>query len=276
MRVCVTGSSGYIGRHVVNLLRTLNNVEIIEVSRTSKKFGFDVLERCDDPKIYELLGSPDVLVHLAWRNGFKHHEINHIEDLPKHYKFLKNMAISGCHNITVMGSMHEVGYFNGVVDECVHCNPSSYYGIAKNALRQLCLTELTKYVRNIKWLRGFYVYGDDAGGGNSIFSKLIEFDKTTGSINLTKGDHKFDFIEVNLLARRIALAAIQSEVTGIINVCSGKPMSLKEAIENYVASNNLKLKLNFGAYPERPQEPKIIYGDTTKISKIVESVNVKM
>lgn len=35
-----------------------------------------------------------------------------------------------------MGTMHEVGYWEGAIDEHTPCNPQSQYGIAKNAMRQ--------------------------------------------------------------------------------------------------------------------------------------------
>lgn len=39
--------------------------------------------------------------------------------------------------IAVMGSMHEVGFFEGSIDENTPCRPESFYGIAKNALREV-------------------------------------------------------------------------------------------------------------------------------------------
>ena len=39
---------------------------------------------------YELLGEPDVCLHMAWRDGFKHYSTAHIQDLPFHYSFLSH------------------------------------------------------------------------------------------------------------------------------------------------------------------------------------------
>jgi len=44
----------------------------------------------DNP--FEVLGKPDVLLHMAWRNGFVHNDPSHINDLPSHYSFIKNDA----------------------------------------------------------------------------------------------------------------------------------------------------------------------------------------
>ena len=87
----------------------------------------------EDP--YTYLHEPDILVHLAWRDGFKHNADSHMIDLPKHYLFLKKMMDSGVKKVCVMGSMHEVGFYEGSINENTPCNPMSLYGIAKNALR---------------------------------------------------------------------------------------------------------------------------------------------
>lgn len=42
---------------------------------------------------------------------------SHINNLAMHHKFLKNMFESRICRITVMGSMHEVGFYEGSIDE---------------------------------------------------------------------------------------------------------------------------------------------------------------
>ena len=43
---------------------------------------------------------------------------------------------AGLPSVSVMGSMHEIGRWEGAVDENTPANPLSNYGVAKNALRQ--------------------------------------------------------------------------------------------------------------------------------------------
>ena len=75
-------------------------------------------------------GKPDNLIHLAWRNGFQHNAQTHIADWPLHVNFLTRMIDSGIKNISVMGSMHEVGYWEGAIKEDTPTNPMSFYGVA--------------------------------------------------------------------------------------------------------------------------------------------------
>lgn len=121
----------------------------------------------------ELIGCvPDVCLHLAWRNGFAHNDESHMDDLSAHYRFLMNMARAGVGQIAVMGTMHEVGYWEGAITADTPCNPQSLYGIAKNALRQGLALSLAPMPVAFQWLRAFYIYGNDEKA-QSIFGKLL-------------------------------------------------------------------------------------------------------
>ena len=52
-----------------------------------------------------------------------HNSEAHIVDLPKHYAFIKNMLEGGLKQIITMGSMHEVGYWEGAIDENTPTHP---------------------------------------------------------------------------------------------------------------------------------------------------------
>ena len=61
----------------------------------------------------------------------------------------------------------------------------------------------------------------------------------------------------------------QNQIDGIINVCTGKPMSLAERVEAYIQENNLGLTLQYGAFPDRPYDSPGVWGDATKIAQIL-------
>lgn len=115
-----------------------------------------------DKNIYAALGKPDVCIHMAWREGFRHNAPSHMKDLSSHVTFLNNMAAGGLSDLTVMGTMHEVGYWEGAIEDDTPCNPLSQYGIAKNALRQSMMLSLQGSSCNLHWLRAYYITGDEA------------------------------------------------------------------------------------------------------------------
>ena len=85
------------------------------------------------------------------------------------------------------------------------------------------------------------------------------------------GENKCDYISLEELSEQIVEASTQNEVDGIINVCSGEPLSLKNAVTYFVKNNNLDIEFDFGAFPDRPYDSHIIFGDNKKISFIMNS-----
>lgn len=227
-----------------------------------------------DKNIYAALGKPDVCIHMAWRDGFRHNAPSHMKDLSSHVTFLNNMAAGGLSNLTVMGTMHEVGYWEGAIEDDTPCNPLSQYGIAKNALRQSMMLSLQGSSCNLHWLRAYYITGDEAHG-SSIFAKIAQAEldgKTT--FPFTSGQNKYDFIDLDELATMIVAASVQNKVNGIINVCTGQPRTLADRVEQFLRDKNYKIKLDYGVFPDRPYDSPGVWGDPTKINAILKDAGL--
>lgn len=274
MKVLVTGANGYLGKGVTK--EFLNRgVEIVAASNHDNNIDKRARILCgdifsvDDP--YEYYDRPDVILHMAWRDGFVHSSQNHIDDLPKHYHFLKRFIESDAKQITVLGSMHEVGFFEGSVNEHTPCNPQSLYGISKNALREIVTLECKNNRKILQWLRGFYIVGNTIDG-SSIFSKIVQAANAgKREFPFTEGLNQFDFIDYDDFCSLVADVVLQSEINGVINICSGRPEKLANRVERFIKENNFDIKLQYGAFPDRPYDSKAIWGDDFKI-RMIEKV----
>ncbi len=273
MKILVTGANGYLGQGVVKELLELGH-EIIATdikvdnidNRAYKKEG-NIFE-IENP--YEYFNKPDVLLHMAWRDGFVHYSEKHMLDLPLHYTFLKKMSESGIKKIAVMGSMHEIGFWEGAINENTPCNPLSLYGISKNALRGLLEILAKQNGTEIQWFRGYYIVGNTKYG-SSIFSKIAKaVEEGEKEFPFTMGQNQYDFIDYKDFCEQVAQAVGQNEIMGIINICSGRPEKLADRVERFIKENNYQIKLKYGAFPDRPYDSKAVWGDSKKIQEIMK------
>lgn len=274
MRLLVTGANGYIGRHVVSRLLdagtdvTACDIKNDGIDKRAKFLEYNIFAPADG-SLFEELGSPDVCLHLAWRNGFVHNAPTHISDLSAHYRFLTSIIDGGLKRLAVMGTMHEVGYWEGAIDENTPCNPLSAYGIAKDALRRSMILYCKQHECTLQWLRAYYILGDDRRN-NSIFCKLLEAEERGDKLfPFNSGKNEYDFIEVDKLAELISMVVRQDKVNGIINVCTGKPVSLAARVEQFIKDQKLNIRLDYGKFPDRPYDSPCVYGNPDKINSIL-------
>ena len=274
MNVLVTGANGYLGRGIVKALLdfgekvTATDFSIDGIDERANRVEGDIFSLTAP---YEYFGEPDVLLHLAWKDGFIHYSDAHIRELPKHYDFIRKFIDSNVKSIAVMGSMHEIGFYEGCIKDETPCNPITPYGISKNALRELLFMLAKKQNKNILWLRGYYIVGNYLNGA-SIFSKIAAAEaEGKKEFPFTTGQNQYDFFDYDEFCNQVASAVVQSEINGIINICSGKPEKLADRVERYIRTNNFSIKLKYGAFPDRPYDSKAVWGDNSKITRILDN-----
>ena len=275
MKVLVTGANGFLGRGVVKRLIELG-CEVIAtdlntdcVDKRAVCIEKNVLS-LDNP--FQVFEKPDVLLHMAWRDGFIHNSEAHIVDLPLHYQFLRKMVDSGIKQIAVIGSMHEVGFHEGCIYEDTTCHPMSLYGISKNALRDMTkiLCEQNQVV--YQWLRGYYIVANHVNGA-SIFSKIAKAAQNgEKEFPFTTGKNQYDFVDYDEFCQMVASVVLQKTVTGVIDICSGYPEKLADRVERFITENHYSIRLQYGVYPDRPYDSKAVWGDSHKIRQILENV----
>lgn len=284
MRVLVTGATGFVGRHVVPALLARNH-DVVAVARNCIRaqampwYSKVEFVSCDihdpDVDLVKTLGIPDILVHLAWPGlpnykGNFHLEVNY----PADHRFITKMVLGGVRHVLITGTCLEYGMQTGALSEETLPMPITPYGIAKDELRRGLEDFQTKQPFILQWVRLFYIYGHGQNP-NSLLSQLDRaIDNKEETFNMTQGEQLRDYLPVEDVARCLTLLCERPECLGIINCCSGKPISVRSLAEERIGQRGAKTKINFGFYPYPDYEPMEFWGDRRRLDSFLAE-NVK-
>ncbi len=279
MKILVTGATGFIGNHLVQHLLK-NDVEVIATSRSVEKakqyqwFSKVKYIPCDFEKeqedYFSLFTRPECIIHLAWDGLWDFKNLLHFEkNVPVHYKFIKNMVHYGLKHVVVTGTCLEYGMQYGQLTEDIETKPSTPYGLGKDTLRRYLEQLLTLSPVTFQWIRLFYLYGD----GQSEKSLLSQLEKAVQrgekKFNMSGGEQLRDYLPVEKVAEYIAAIALQKQIQGIINCCSGKPISIRKFVEEYIKRKKYAIELNLSYYAYPDYEPLAFWGDNKKLHRIL-------
>ena len=279
-KILVTGATGFIGNYVIKELLE-NNCRIIATSSHKEKAAkaewfsqvtyipFDLKNFDNAVNYHSFFNRPDALIHLAWEGLPNYKASFHLdENLPRHAAFLSNFIKNGLTDITVTGTCFEYGMKEGLLSEDMEADPFNPYAIAKNELRKQLASLNSSMPFILKWVRLFYMYGQGQGPKSLIsqLDKALELgDK---DFNMSGGEQVRDFLPVEKVAEYIVAIALQQKITGIINCCSGKPITVKAFVEDYLKQRNKHIHLNLGFYPYTDYEAMKFWGDNSTLKLI--------
>jgi dTDP-6-deoxy-L-talose 4-dehydrogenase (NAD+) len=276
MKVLITGSSGFIGKRILDILKSDESIEIISTTRHKENIKEDIyyydIYNCDfEIDLFDYFEKPDVILHCAWDNVKDVNQLSHINDqVFFHIKFLENLIKNGAKKVSILGTCFEYGKINGEISENALVNPITSYAIAKDFLRRYIELLNKDYDFIFQWIRIFYVYDKTGETGNNIVNYLRKaIDSNQTSFNMTDGKKELDFIEINELCDLIIKIISQDQVNGIINCCSGKPQSISNLVDKCLSEWGAKIFLNKGYYKAREFEPDYFYGNTKLLNKIL-------
>ena len=72
-------------------------------------------------------------------------------------------------------------------------------------------------------------------------------------------------------AHRLVELVMHPECDGVVNICSGRPVSVRSLVESYIAERDATLELRRGAIPLKAYEPFAFWGDARKFEGVCGS-----
>lgn len=280
MRIAVTGITGFIGHHVRAVLQESED-EIVLVARDrSRVTAIGTNESVVEGDLYilrndwyQLLGKPDVLLHLAWGGLANYLSSQHVDiEFPRQYRFLESLVDSGLKKLVVPGTCYEYGQCNGVLLETQSTMPNTPYGIAKDMLRKRLEELQSRHAFDLSWARVFYPYGDGQSE-KSLYSQL--------KAAVLRGDREFlmgsgkqvlDFIPVEAVAKTLCQLATKFSGVGIINIGSGRPQTAIDFVNSQISQHRWSISPKLGSIPDRDYESVAFWANIEKLQKMFSSI----
>lgn len=278
MKIAVTGASGFIGRHVLGVLAATGRDQVLAVLHQTKDLSWlpaGVAHASIDltrppPDAYSMLGEPDVLIHLAWSGLPNYQSLHHFEThLGEQYQFLRLLATSGLRSLVCAGTCFEYGMRTGELDEGLPADPRNPYGFAKDALRRELEFLAADTGLALTWARLFYMYGDGQAP-TSLYSQLMAAGlRGDAEFRMSAGEQLRDYLHVHDVARYLAALARNAPGAGVVNVCSGKPRSVRSLVEEWRDAHRISAKLVLGHFPYPAYEPMAFWGRNAKLRQLL-------
>ncbi len=272
----VLGASGFIGQQcVVKILECDPDVQVHGVSRHvprwAKHYGerltwhaVDLLDGADTRSLI-INVAPATLLHLGWFSGHGHiwTTASNLDWAAAALHIAKSFEAAGGERLVIAGTCAEYSG-SGVFLESDAGIPETLYGMAKLSTRLLVEAFCSTTKIRLAWPRLFHMYGPHEDGRRLVASaiqSLLRGDE----FGCSDCEQIRDFLHVGDVAD-VLVALTNSYVTGVINLGSGDPRTLREVLNAAGQAVGRPDLLKFGVRPRALKDPDIMIPDVTRQS----------
>lgn len=278
MKALITGSTGFVGGHLINEFEA-NGYEVIRCSHSSRD-GYIPMNIMDQEEIQSIIKhhAPDILINMAgqanvglsWKKPRLTVELNTI-GLINILEAVK--AEKPSIKVVAIGSSDEYGSLGNLgtnVTEEMPVKPLTPYAVSKVAQEILAQLYARSYGMNICMVRQFnlggagqkkgYMISDFASGIAEIEAGKREY-LSVGNLESAR-----DFTHVKDACRAIRLIAEEGHPGEIYNLSSGITYTAQAILDKLTAMSTCHIEVRKDPARMRPSDTPVICGNHSKLT----------
>jgi nucleoside-diphosphate-sugar epimerase len=275
-RVLVTGASGFVGAHCLPLLVAKGH-QVHAVSRRRPSAGIcrgvswheqDLLVPGGPSKVIQQV-KPEMVLHLAWcaAPGLFWETPENLGWVRASIELMQAFVEKGGRRFVGAGSCAEYGRNLGqCTEDSTPLRPATPYGTCKNAFAQVLFSMSSAVQLSAAWGRIFFLYGPHEHPSRLV-AYVIRSLLQAEHADCSEGHDILDFIHISDAAAAF-IALLESPVEGAVNIASGRPIAVRQILEEIARQIERPELLRLGARQSH-LEPWKLWADVRRLTKEV-------
>ena len=281
MNIFVTGATGYLGYHFVNVAVSEGH-NVLCLRRPASVSLFDpVIENQiqwvnnnNEATLQDVVNvfQPDVLFHAAW-GGVRGQGRDDSAIQEENINMSRKMfSLYPYKQIIALGSQAEYGFYNGPVMETDALVPENLYGKAKVLASRELQVYCEKHNIEWQWIRIFTVFGEKQTGGliKLVTEKCLAGEK---EFDTTEGKQRYSFLYTFDFARAICGVLGVKGKSGIYNLSQPFDVySNRQILQKIKDKMRSNIQFNYGALPYPKHQVMYMDGYVNKFEQAFGSI----
>lgn len=267
--ILITGANGFVGRQVVRALADKHKpLRLVVRERETRPPLIDQSQVVQTRDLFHasrdwwkgVLADVDTVVHLAWYaepGKYLTSPLN-LDCLQGTIEMAQACVDAGVRRFVGIGTCAEYDLSQGVLRTNSPLDPQSLYAACKASTFQILSQILPPARIGFVWCRLFYLYGEGEDSRRLVPYLHRQLSKGDPA-ELTSGSQIRDFLDVKDAGKFIAEVAVGDQ-QGVVNICSGKPITVRQLAEQIADQYGRRDLLNFGVRPDNLFDPPCVVG----------------
>lgn len=269
--VLLTGATGFVGRAIHRTLHQRGHEVRVTVrpgsaARLAAPVSSGGIIETDD--IFardahwwaDACAGVDAVIHAAWyvEHGLYPHAAENADCVHGSFALAQGAVQAGVGHVIGIGTCWEYRLPGEALTVDSPLDPVNFYAACKLATHHMLREWLALHDVRFSWCRLFYLHGE--GEHPDRLGAYLHRRLSAGeTASLSAGTQLRDFLDVREAGAMIA-SVVDSGQSGAINICSGRPVTIRAFAEAIADSYGRRDLLEFGSQPPRPSDPHAVVG----------------